>query len=85
MHGIMTPKLENKEKTSLSDMIRLHFDVKNPDEQKKCETLMEAYCVHNIKAKDYSPARIKGSWKPDVEKNDETTYHFTEACKLETD
>lgn len=82
MHGVMVPKLENKEKTSLSDMIRLHFDA---DDKAKCEQLMEAYCYHNIKSKDYSPAKITGSFKPDVDKSEETSYHFTESCKLETD
>lgn len=85
MHGIMVPKLDNKEKTSLSDMIRLHFDVTAPDDKPKCEQMMESYCVHNVKGKDYSPARLSGSFKPDVDKSDETTYHFAESCKLETD
>ena len=85
MHGIVVPKLENKEKTSLSDMIRLHFDVKSPDDKGKCETLMESYCTHNVKNKGYSPVRLKGSFKPDVEKSDETTYTFSESCKLESD
>jgi hypothetical protein len=82
MHGIMTPKLENKEKTSLSDMIRLHFDANDKD---KCEQMMESYCVHNVKEKEYSPARLTGSFKPDVDKSEETSYRFTESCKLETD
>lgn len=85
MHGIMVPKTDNKEKTSLSDMLRLHFDVKNPDDKGKCEQLMEAYCVHNVKNKGYSPARLKGSFKPDVDKSDETSYKFSESCKLETE
>ena len=85
MHGIMVPKLENKEKTSLSDMIRLHFDVSSKDDQAKCEQMMESYCVHNIKNKDYSPVRLKGSFKPDSDKSEETTYKFTENCKLESD
>lgn len=85
LHGIIVPKLENKEKTSLSDMIRLHFDVKNPDDKVKCETLMESYCTHNVKNKGYSPVRLKGSFKPDVEKSEETVYKFTESCKLESD
>lgn len=85
MHGIMVPRLENKEKTSLSDMIRLHFDVSEPEDQKKCEQFMESYCVHNVKEKDYSPERLKGSFKPDIDKSEETTYTFTQACKLEID
>ncbi len=85
MHGIIVPKLDNKEKTSLSDMLRLHFDVKKPEDQAKCEQLMESYCVHNVKNKGYSPARLKGSFKPDVEKTEEITYRYTESCKLETD
>lgn len=85
LHGIIVPKLENKEKTSLSDMLRLHFDVKTPEDKVKCETLMEAYCTHNVKNKGYTPTRLKGSFKPDVEKSEETNYKFTESCKLETD
>ncbi len=85
MHGIITPKFENTEKTSLSDMIRLHFDVSSADDKAKCEQMMEAYCIHNVKAKDYSPVRLKGSFKPDVEKSAETNYTFTEKCKLESD
>lgn len=85
MHGIIVPRLDNKEKTSLSDMLRLHFDVKHPDDKGKCETLMEAYCTHNVKNKGYSPTRLKGSFKPDVEKSEETVYKFSETCKLETD
>ena len=85
MHGIMTPKLENKAKTSLSDMIRLHFDITNPDDQAKCEQMMESYCINNIKKKDYSPVRLKGSFKPDTDKSEETSYKFTETCKLESD
>ena len=85
MHGIMTPKLENREKTSLSDMIRLHFDVSSPDDKAKCEQMMESYCVNNVKGKDYAAGRLKGSFKPDVDKSDETTYHFTDNCKLQAD
>lgn len=85
VHGIITPKLENKAKTSLSDMLRLHFDVKTPEDKAKCEQMMESYCIHNIKAKDYSPTRLKASFKPDVEKSEETVYKFTEGCKLESD
>jgi hypothetical protein len=85
LHGIITPRLENKEKTSLSDMIRLHFDVSLPEHKSKCETLMESYCTHNVKGKEYSPSRLKGSFKPDVDKSEETTYKFSESCVLETD
>jgi hypothetical protein len=85
MHGIMTPKYENKEKDSLSDMIRLHFDIKSSEEKAKCEEMMESYCINNVKARDYSPARLKGSFKPDMDKSEETTYHFSESCKLEAD
>ena len=63
-------------------MIRLHFDA---DEKAKCEQMMESYCVHNVKEKDYSPVRLKGSFKPDVDKSDETLYTFSESCKLESD
>jgi hypothetical protein len=85
LYGIMTPKIENKAKTSLSDWIRLHFDVANPDDKAKCEQMMESYCVHNVKEKDYSPSRLKGSWKPDVDKTEEAAYTFSEKCKLQSD
>ena len=85
MHGIVVPKLDNKEKTSLSDMLRLHFDITSSEDKKKCEQMMESYCVYNVKAKDYSSERLRGSFKPDVEKNDETTYTFGDNCKLEAE
>lgn len=83
LHGIVVPKSETKEKTSLSDMIRLHFDVSSPDDKAKCEQMMESYCIHNVKGKGYSPTRLKGSFKPDMDKTVETTYTFRESCKLE--
>jgi hypothetical protein len=85
MHGMIVPKVDNKEKTSLSDFLRLHFDVKTPEDKDKCERMMGSYCENNVKRKGYSPLRLKGSFKPDVEKTEETTYRFTENCKLETD
>lgn len=85
MHGIMKPLIDNKEKTSLSDYLRLHFDISSPDDKAKCEQMMESYCVNNVKGKGYSSAKINGSFKPDVDKTDETTYHFTSSCKLEAD
>ena len=85
MHGIIVPKLDNKEKTSLSDMLRLHFDVSKPEDKGKCERLMGAYCEEHVGKKSYSPLRLRGSFKPDVEKSEETIYKFTEKCKLETD
>ena len=72
----------NKEKTSLSDMIRLHFDA---SEKAKCEQMMESYCLNNLKLKDYSAARIKGSYKAAIDTSEETIYHFTENCKLEAE
>ena len=77
MHGIITPP--SAKKSLLSDMIRLHFDA---DDKKKCEEMMSAYCEYHVKEKEYSTARLKGSFKPDVEKTDETTYKFTDKCKL---
>lgn len=85
LHGIITPKVDNKAKTSLSDMLRLHFDISNPDDKAKCEQMMESYCINNVRNKDYSPTRLKGSFKPDVDKSEETSYKFSESCKLESD
>jgi hypothetical protein len=85
MHGIIVPKSDNKEKTSLSDMIRLHFDVSKPEDQGKCEKLMIAYCSEHVQKKSYSPGRLRGSFKPDVDKSEEVVYKFTEKCKLETE
>ena len=82
MHGIITPKYDNKEKTSLSDMLRLNFDAAT---QAKCEQMMTAYCIEHIKGKGYSPVRLTGSFKPDNDKSDEVIYHYKENCKLESD
>jgi hypothetical protein len=82
LHGIITPASDNKEKTSLSDMIRLNFDA---NEEEKCKQMMSAYCQYNVKDKNYSPTRLKGSFKPDAEKSAESVYRFNEKCKLLTD
>lgn len=79
MHGIITPTTENREKASLSDMIRMRFDAK---EKAKCEQMMTSYCTHHIRNKDYSPARLKGSFKPDMDKSEEYIYTYTEKCKI---
>ncbi len=63
-------------------MIRMRFDA---DTQSKCELMMKAYCQYNVKEKDYSPTRLKGSFKPDVEKTEETPYTFDAKCKLLTE
>lgn len=82
MHGIITPKYDNKEKPSLSDMLRLNFDAAT---QAKCEQMMTAYCLEHVKGKGYSPARLIGSFKIDNDKSDEVIYSFKENCKLESD
>lgn len=82
MHGIIVPTAGNMEKASLSDMIRLRFDA---SEKAKCEQMMTAYCTYNVKEKQYSPARLKGSFKPDIDKSDEFQYTFTEKCSLITE
>jgi hypothetical protein len=81
MHGIITSVTGN-EKPSVSDMIRLHFDSTT---KKKCELMMKSYCQHNVKEKDYSPLRLKGTFKPDVEKSEEHAYGFDKKCNLITD
>jgi hypothetical protein len=80
LHGIITP--ENGEKKSVSDMIRLHFDA---NDKAKCELMMTNYCKFNVYEKDYSPTRLKGSFKPDVDKTEENIYRFDRKCKLLTD
>ena len=82
MHGIITPKYDNKEKTSLSDMLRLNFDAAT---KLKCEQMMIAYCLEHIKGKGYSPTRLSGTFKPDYDKSEEYIYRYKENCKLETD
>jgi hypothetical protein len=77
LHGIIVP--ENGDKASISDMIRMHFDA---DNKHKCELMMKNYCQYNIYEKDYSPVRLKGSFKPDASKPEETVYHFDRKCKL---
>ena len=81
MHGMIT-SVTGAEKPSVSDMIRLHFDATT---KKKCELMMKSYCLYNVKEKDYSPLRLKGTFKPDVEKSKEYTYSFDAKCKLITD
>ena len=63
-------------------MIRMRFDA---DEQIKCEQMLKAYCQYNVKEKNYSPTRLKGSFKPDIEKTEEVKYTFDSKCKLLTD
>lgn len=82
LHGIITPGTGNSEKPSVSDMIRMHFDA---DNKLKCEAMLKAYCQYNVKEKDYSPTRLKGSFKADVEKTEEFSYTFDSKCKLLTD
>ncbi|MCO5143292.1 MAG: hypothetical protein M9962_09410 [Oligoflexia bacterium] len=79
LHGVITPTGDNKEKTSLSDMIRMHFDAA---EKAKCEQMMTAYCTYNVKDKKYSPERLQGVFKADVDKSDESRYTFNYKCKL---
>ncbi len=82
LHGVITPTGDNKAKASLSDMIRLHFDAA---EKEKCEQMMTAYCTYNVKNKDYSPVRLKGSFKVDMDKAEESIYGFSDKCKLLSD
>lgn len=77
MHGIIVPTAG--EKAQLSDLLRLHFDA---DNKKKCEALMSAYCQYNIREKEYSPERLKGSWKEDSAKAEEVNYTFSPKCKI---
>ena len=81
LHGIITP-VGDKEKSSLSDMIRLHFDAAD---KAKCEQMISAYCQYQVKDKNYSPGRLKGSFKVDVEKSEEVTYTLSEKCKVVSD
>lgn len=77
LHGIIIP--ENGEKKSMSDMIRMHFDANN---KAKCELMLKSYCDNHIYRKDYSPVRLKASFKADVDKPAETAYTFNRKCKL---
>lgn len=79
LHGIITPLYENKDKTTLSDMIRMRFDA---DDRVKCELMITNYCQYNILEKAYSPKRLKGYFKPDVDKSEESAYTLAENCKL---
>lgn len=79
LHGVITPTGDNKEKTSLSDMIRMHFDA---TEKAKCEQMITAYCTYNVKDKKYSPERLQGIFKSDVDKPEESRYTFNYKCKL---
>lgn len=85
LHGIIQPLNENKEKNSLSDMIRINFDVNGKDEQPKCEQMLTSYCMANVKGKDYSPTRLKASFTPDIDKSETFNFHFNEKCKLQSD
>jgi hypothetical protein len=82
LHGLISPSSGNLEKSSVSDMIRMRFDA---DNQPKCEKMLKAYCQYNVKEKNYSPSRLKGSFKPDTEKTEEVKYTFDAKCKLLTD
>ena len=82
VHGVITPIYENKEKTSLSDMLRLNFDA---DTRAKCEQMMSAYCQYNIKDKNYSPTRLTAYFKADMDKSETINYTFSEKCKIKAD
>ena len=83
MHGIISPLNESAgDKQVLSDMIRLHMDATTQD---KCEQLMASYCRYNVLDKGYSPTRLKGSFKIDVDKPEEVIYRFSSKCKMETE
>jgi hypothetical protein len=47
--------------------------------------MMTNYCKFNVYEKDYSPTRLKGSFKADVDKTEENTYRFDRKCKLLSD
>ena len=79
MHGVMVPRYDPADNNTMSNMLRLNFDA---NDKTKCEQMMMAYCQENVKGQNYSPIRLKASFKPDVDKTDETTYEFTEGCKL---
>ena len=79
LHGIISPSSGNLEKPSVSDMIRMRFDA---DTQLKCEQMLKAYCQYNVKEKNYSPTRLKGSFKLDMEKTEEVKYTYDAKCKL---
>jgi hypothetical protein len=82
MHGMITSEGANV-KPAVSDMIRLHFDA---DNKAKCELMMRNYCLFNVKEKEYSPVRLKGVFKPDVnQEGAEFNYGFNAKCKLLTD
>jgi hypothetical protein len=79
VHGIIVPRYDTGDANSLSNMLRLNFEA---TDKPKCEIMMAAYCEENIRKQNYSPIRLKGSFKPDVDKTDETTYEFLENCKV---
>lgn len=82
LHGMIYPKYDTQQKSTFSDMIRLHFDVKDPEDKQKCEDLLSSYCRHNVVAEQYIPTKLRGSFKPDTDNTEETVYGFTETCAL---
>jgi hypothetical protein len=63
-------------------MIRMNFDIKNPEDKAKCEQMLTAYCQYNVKDKDYNPTRLKASFTPDIDKSETFNYKLSERCKL---
>jgi len=82
LHGVLVAAAGNEEKPSLSDMIRLNFDA---DNKEKCERIMTSYCNYSVKDKNYSPVRIKGSFKPNGEGAEEFRYSFSQDCTLQSE
>jgi hypothetical protein len=79
LHGMLRPTGSNEEKVGLDNMIRMHFEA---DEKSKCERMLQAYCLYNVKNKQYSTSDLAGSYKADLNKDAETKYHFNPDCKV---
>jgi hypothetical protein len=82
LHGTIVPNEDNDEKPSMFDMIRMRFDA---DNKSKCEKMLFSYCYNNVMLKKYLANRLKGSFKPDMDKKEEYRYHFDKKCRPVSD
>lgn len=79
LQGTVSAVGANEAKPSITDMLRMKFDA---DNRAKCEEMLKSYCFYQLKEKDFSPVKLKASWKPDLDKKEEYTYSFNAKCKL---
>ncbi len=60
-------------------MLRLHFDA---TDKASCIRLINSYCRYNVRDQGYSPRDLDAFFKPDVDKDEKTTFNLSENCRV---